>query len=270
MKKLTDLLKAAVEKIFPNIPKCVGCGIEKGVDYYVCKKCAAELRTLEAGKVHVNGLAAVSIYKYDGIVKRIVKAYKYGNKKWMSQFMGDALCKAITCDAFAKRTRTNQILVLDIQTGVLGVGSTQSKVKKNKLNKGGGAKSLGDGFFKPFDEISCICYVPLHKKRRVSRGFDQAEELAKQVSKTTNIPLACALRRIKNTKTQTKLAEKERLENMKGAFQSIENVHGKVVLIDDVLTTGATTSECASVLREAGASNVCVLTFACSIHNDVR
>ncbi len=110
--------------------------------------------------------------------------------------------------------------------------------------------------------IGCVCNVPLHEKRRKVRGFDQAEEIARCVSETAGIPYIPALKRIRNTKTQTKLNECGRAENIKGAFEIAERVSGNVLLIDDVLTTGATAGECARVLKEAGAENVYVMTFA--------
>ncbi|MGE5495549.1 MAG: ComF family protein [Burkholderiales bacterium] len=113
----------------------------------------------------------------------------------------------------------------------------------------------------PFS-IDCVCNVPLHEKRKKMRGFDQSEEIALSISETTGIPYIPALKRIRNTNTQTKLNERERRENMKGAFEMAERVSGNVLLIDDVLTTGATAGECARVLKSAGAENVYVMTFA--------
>ncbi len=110
--------------------------------------------------------------------------------------------------------------------------------------------------------IDCVCNVPLHEKRRKARGFDQSEEIARRVSETAGIPYISALKRIRNTKTQTRLNERERAENIKGAFEIAERVSGNVLLIDDVLTTGATAGECARVLKQAGAENVYVMTFA--------
>ncbi len=111
-------------------------------------------------------------------------------------------------------------------------------------------------------DYSAICYVPLHKKRRRQRGFDQAEQLAKGISEITGIPFVSAAKRTRNTKTQTKLSQQQRLRNMKDAFIACGQISGNVVLIDDVLTTGATAAECAAVLKRAGSDSVFVLTFA--------
>jgi ComF family protein len=111
-------------------------------------------------------------------------------------------------------------------------------------------------------KIDCVCNVPLHEKRKRARGFDQSEEIARRISEAAGLPYIAALRRVRNTKTQTKLNEAQRAENIKGAFESAAAAAGSVLLIDDVLTTGATAGECARVLIEAGAENVYVMTFA--------
>ena len=114
-------------------------------------------------------------------------------------------------------------------------------------------------------DYSAVCHVPLHKKRLAQRGFDQAELLAKSISVKTGIPFAHVIERTRNTKTQVSLGQKQRQENMKGAFVAVGDISGNVLLIDDVLTTGATTAECAQVLMGAGAGAVFIITFARSI-----
>lgn len=106
--------------------------------------------------------------------------------------------------------------------------------------------------------------VPLHWKRRWKRGFNQANELAIQLSKRSGIPTVKALRRIRNTQTQTRLARKERLKNLNGAFKFTKlPLHFRsAILIDDVFTTGSTTEACAAELKKHAPQleNVVVLT----------
>ena len=92
----------------------------------------------------------------------------------------------------------------------------------------------------PDRRFDCICHVPLHKKRRHQRGYDQAEVLSNRLAEMTGIPFVPALRRVRNTKTQTRLSAAQRRTNMQGAFESVMSVRGNVLLVDDVLTTGAT------------------------------
>ncbi len=107
-----------------------------------------------------------------------------------------------------------------------------------------------------------LCHVPLHKKKRRKRGFDQAALLAERLTELTGKPHIDAMKRIRNTPSQTKLNSQQRKENMRGAFEAVQAVSGHVLLVDDVFTTGATAAECASVLKGAGAAEVTVLTFA--------
>ena len=111
-----------------------------------------------------------------------------------------------------------------------------------------------------------IVPVPLHSVKRREREFNQAERLANHLSAATGIPLNTGLlRRVSATMTQTKLTREQRAENMRGAFAVTghSDLDGRrIVLVDDVFTTGATTSACAKVLRAAGAGDVCVWTVA--------
>ncbi|HVW11060.1 MAG TPA: ComF family protein [Bryobacteraceae bacterium] len=110
-----------------------------------------------------------------------------------------------------------------------------------------------------------VVAVPLHWKRRWRRGFNQAELLAKEISKRRRIPLVKALRRVRPTATQSGLTSAARRLNITGAFQPKPgmNLRGRrVLLIDDVFTTGATASACASALKRAGAASVSLLTLA--------
>jgi competence protein ComFC len=108
--------------------------------------------------------------------------------------------------------------------------------------------------------------VPLHSAKLREREFNQAERLSRRLSEATGIPLEASLvRRVVPTRTQTLLSREERLANMRNAFMAADglNLSGKtLVLVDDVMTTGATTSACAKVLRQAGADKVCVWTVA--------
>jgi ComF family protein len=111
-----------------------------------------------------------------------------------------------------------------------------------------------------------IVPVPLHPTKLREREFNQAERLGRQLAVTTGIPLVTnLLGRVLPTRTQTQLSRRERLENVRKAFvfSGKRKLNGqKVVVVDDVLTTGATTSACAHMLLKAGADEVCVWTVA--------
>ena len=111
-----------------------------------------------------------------------------------------------------------------------------------------------------------ITFVPLHKKRQRKRGYNQSELLAQELSKQLIVPCAGLLKKIEYTKNLARLNQKERAQIIKGTFEffgekSVAN--GKrILLVDDVLTTGATCDECAELLKKIGAKSVFVLTFA--------
>ncbi|WP_169237174.1 ComF family protein [Candidatus Roseilinea sp. NK_OTU-006] len=110
-----------------------------------------------------------------------------------------------------------------------------------------------------------IVPVPLHATRLKERGFNQSLLLARHISAALGRPVeARALQRIRPTQQQAHLSATARKENMRGAFAALpERVQGRaLMLVDDVLTTGATLVECAHVLYEAGAQHVVALTLA--------
>ncbi len=118
----------------------------------------------------------------------------------------------------------------------------------------------------PQEDWNYLVPVPLHPLKQREREFNQAERLARHLSHATGIPLnPKILRRIAPTATQTLLSREQRAKNMKNAFAVAPGASldgQRLVLIDDVFTTGATTSACAHALRQAGAADVCVWTVA--------
>ena len=111
-----------------------------------------------------------------------------------------------------------------------------------------------------------IVPVPLHALKKREREFNQAERLATHLSRATSIPMGSdILERVEFTRTQTKLTRTQRAANVRHAFRLRKTAHldgQRIILLDDVLTTGATTSACARVLQMAGAGDVCVWTVA--------
>lgn len=114
-------------------------------------------------------------------------------------------------------------------------------------------------------EFDYIVPVPLHPARERERTFNQAHLLATLLGRASGRPVRPLLQRIRYTTTQTRFDREERMENLSGAFRlrrGADVQECRVLLIDDVLTTGSTLSECASVLRQAGARSVHAATAA--------
>ena len=114
-------------------------------------------------------------------------------------------------------------------------------------------------------KIEEILPIPLHPSKQKKRGFNQAELLGRELGKQTGIPVNTeALFRVKRTKPQKKLDDKERGENMQGAFGVAKAWKAKnnVLLIDDIYTTGNTIHTAAKILKKAGVQNVYFLTIS--------
>ena len=111
-----------------------------------------------------------------------------------------------------------------------------------------------------------IVPVPLHATKLREREFNQAARLAKHLGKAINLPVnERILQRVTVTQTQTKLSRADRAKNVRGAFAVRKDIRldsKKIIVFDDMFTTGATTSDCARALRNAGAAEVCVWTVA--------
>lgn len=169
---------------------------------------------------------ALAGYKITGAVREVVHHYKYGRKIALRAPLADMLMETFQDPRLASENLREWLLVP----------------------------------------------VPLHATRQMWRGFNQSWELCRQVSRLTGIPAANVLKRRYRTPAQAHLRRGQRLKNLKGAFALRRNwlrkprldLKGrKILLVDDVLTTGATANECAKVLkREAGAEKVVVITAA--------
>lgn len=125
------------------------------------------------------------------------------------------------------------------------------------------AQCLQDRWERPADLIT---WAPLHVKRRRERGYDQAELLARRVSELTGLPVEHTLEKIRATAVQSQTgADEVRKANVRGVYRALPGLDltgRRVILVDDVVTSGATLAECASALRGAGAASVAGLTLA--------
>jgi ComF family protein len=114
----------------------------------------------------------------------------------------------------------------------------------------------------PRPAADVIAYIPPDNDRSLRRGHQPAEMLARELGRRWGLPVAPLLARQRRVARQTGLPRDERRRNMRGAFAARGRVPGRVLLVDDVYTTGATVSSAATALRAAGASRVDVVTFA--------
>ena len=120
-----------------------------------------------------------------------------------------------------------------------------------------------------------VVSVPISKERLKERGYNQSELIAKKTAECLGIPYANCMIKTKHNSEQHRLHLKDRKENVKGVYELEENKHitnKKVLLVDDIVTTGYTLAECASVLMEHGAKEVLCGAVACrpNIYSDTQ
>jgi ComF family protein len=114
-------------------------------------------------------------------------------------------------------------------------------------------------------EFDLIVPMPLHWRKRWQRGFNQSALLASEIGRRSNVPVKNALRRIRPTVPQAGLTNAKRRLNVSGAFRGRRGLtlkNKRVLLVDDVMTTGATAASCARALKLSGATQVTLLTVA--------
>ncbi len=178
---------------------------------------------------------------------------------------GDVLCRHCR----AKRPGMDRVLTATTYEHV-----AKTAIQRFKFHQ---ATGLGKPFaqlmlsrlprdFDPY-AYQAILPVPLHPGHQRQRGYNQSEILAREIASQLHIPLLRhALRRVRQTDQQARLIHRQaRHANIQGAFQVTDSasVSGKsLILVDDVVTTGATVSECARMLKKAGAASVLVLAIA--------
>ncbi|MGY5352427.1 ComF family protein [Wenyingzhuangia sp. IMCC45533] len=118
-------------------------------------------------------------------------------------------------------------------------------------------------------DIDCITIIPLHPKKQKKRGYNQVEVFGKKIADYTNKPFyKDLLLKIKNTKSQTTQNKELRIENVKNSFTVNPKYNLKnqnILLIDDVLTTGATLISCSKALNKSFDVNISIITIACVV-----
>lgn len=121
-------------------------------------------------------------------------------------------------------------------------------------------------------EFDCITYVPVSEKRRRERGYDQAQRIAAELGKLWDTPPKTLLRKVFDNPPQSGLSSREeRKGNVLGVYEPVETAEiqgAKVLLVDDIVTTGATLGECVRVLRAAGAECVVCATVASAVYEE--
>ncbi len=225
----------AFDKMFPKNIICGFCGKElfRDKSIRVCDECLNDLKPMEKSceicGVEINDLSCVCDF---------CKTHKRSFKK------------AIACFPFGEKTK------LIIHKFKYDGGEYLAEIISKFM-----VRSILDNRL----DFDAILPVPLSHKRRRERGYNQSELLALEIGKELSKPvLADVLRKTKETEKQANLTFKQRAENLKDSFIVLNKTAVKVkriLLVDDVFTTGATVEEISSLLKRVGVKEVNVITF---------
>ena len=225
-------------------PRCIKCGNMLSEHNGLCPDCFNQIKFISEPICNICG-TPLNNEKNLNISKKYICANCLKEKKKLF----DIKRSAFIYDDPSKK------LILDLK---FNDKTINAEILSNMMY------SAGKDIWKENPDI--IIAVPLHKLRLIKRKYNQSILLAKNLSKKTKIPVDySSLIRSENTIPQVKLSGKARLNNLKNAFivkNPINIENKKIVLIDDVETTGSTLRECAKVLKRAGAKNIYALTIA--------
>lgn len=251
---MRPVLAAAADLIYPRL--CSGCKVplepaapSTGVQTWFCPACEKNLPWLEAPYCRVCGEA------YDGSFSAEFRCMNCSGRRLQFEFAIAACHAADTVRELVHQFKYEHRLQLRAALAALLLRT----LDEPRLSR----ESLAGWLLVP---------VPLHREREKEREYNQSWELCQRLQHLTGIPAAKALARTRETDAQAGLDREQRLQNLRGAFtlrkawpwQQKIPLHGRsILLVDDVFTTGATTNECARVLRrEGGAQKVVVITVA--------
>src|ERR1700693_759880 len=232
------LIRGIASLIYP--PTCTICLASVGLREHLCAECEAKLSRI------VTPFCAKCSEPFDGAITTTFSCANCAHRK----LYFDAAVSAYRSRGIARH------VILNFKYG--------KQIHLRRL--------VGRWLIAAFDDprlcqrrFDAIVPVPLHPARQRERGFNQAVLLAEEVGRHLGVPLRPALQRVRFTTTQTAFDRAERIQNLRHAFRLRRNTDVRrldVLLIDDVLTTGSTLSECARVLKKNGARSVFAATAA--------
>ncbi len=240
------MLNVLLNFVYP--PSCPACGVRLPIEtsHCVCAACIAKIDRIVEPFCSICGepLRAATI---------------------------DDSGKCLRCRASARRFRTARSIARYDPSSEAGPGALGAIIRHHKygLDQSLGralAECIGDSLPYPRGVHDLVVPVPLHRTRLRWRGFNQAALLGIEVARRLGCAFdATCLMRVRATPPQTARDHGARRRNVRRAFRAIDRarVHGRsLLLVDDVMTTGATADECADVLLAAGARTVDVFTLA--------
>ena len=224
MNFLTDISDFFLPRFCPSCKKKL-----TSTEVVVCNSCLAKIKHADSERTAIE---FVRKFKNEKIIKGFTSLFVFEKDKELQDIIHDL--------------KYNGKFSIGIFLGKLLAAAVNDKIQEWK--------------------IDLIVPIPLHHLKRAERGYNQSDFVAKGMNKILDIPVKSRLiKRIRFTETQTSLNLLERKENMKDAFALHRNKllqNKNVLLIDDVITTGATISECGRIILESGAANIYAASVA--------
>ena len=264
------MAEAVLQWAFPLSTYCLCCGkpVDSARSYSICDHC---IHHITWGNIHIDLEAesrrlarpchlhsAVACVKYGLYERRLIFDLKYDGRTYVARaiahIMADRLAaEGLTAPAFSSEYR---------DTGSQAAVAAASHASP-RLPDASGLPGLCGGF-------DYIVPVPVHRDREKARGFNQAEKIARHLGRRIGVPvLPRAIIRERNTAAQRSLSSEERYFNMEGAFSlnpsDAHNIkESRILLLDDIYTTGATAHHCGAILKKGGAERVDFIALATS------
>lgn len=250
--KILKLIKKSsvlvLDTLFPRF--CVGCGKE---GMWLCSKCQDAILIVqsqvcpECNRLSPEGKYCLRCrYEIDRQIDGKTKRTKVSKKR--------RALEGIIVAAYYEEGPLREIIHNYKYNGVTELTEVLGEMLYNALKRN--------------FQFEIITFVPLHPRRLAQRGYNQAELLAHNLAKKSNIECLALLKKKKQTKRQVLLTGKKRRQNLKGVFElrmkndELRIKEKNIIIVDDVTTTGATLNECARVLKDAGAKEIWGLVVA--------
>jgi ComF family protein len=257
LNKTKDLFLAIFFPVF-----CVGCGQEMPPgENWLCFKCSSTILPVNmqtcptCNKITLKGRYCLSCKK-------------------------DKNLKGVICTAYYEEGPIREMIHNFKYNGVTALAETLSELmvialaQNFKLQISNFKSNQNDQIFKNLNIKNSfkienlkliISFVPLHFRRKAMRGYNQSEILARLIGQKTGLKVLDLLKKAKSTTRQAELSGTKRRKNLENAFRvkkGIDIKNKKIIIVDDVMTTGSTLEECARVLKTAGAKEVWGLVIA--------
>ena len=265
-KKIILLLGCFTEIIFPKPSSCSGCGRPQKTfsKYKLCPECFEKLCMYEENGKRLQESEILPIQVLvegqSKCAKKSINANRCGQEPMQAHMHPHPNSHS---HAYAYAYAYDKEIVACCYEGIVKEMIYKIKYKDKRDVAITIGAVLADNLKQQDTAYDFIVPVPISSKKRSSRGYNHTSLIARELASLVNIKVLECLIRIKDTKPQVLFNGSDRWYNVKGCFKCIENIENKrILLVDDIITTGATAHFCAEALKANGASSVTVIAFA--------